>query len=80
MVALEDLDEDDRRFLADIVARHGAETGSAVAERLLGSWPAAVEKFVKVMPSDYRRVLEATRRAVDEGRSVDDAVMAAAHG
>jgi len=80
MVALEGLDVDDRRFLADIVARHGAETGSAVAERLLGSWSGAVEQFVKVMPSDYRRVLEATRLAVDEGRSVDDAVMAAAHG
>ncbi|HVC70569.1 MAG TPA: glutamate synthase large subunit [Acidimicrobiales bacterium] len=80
MVALEGLDEDDRRFLADIVARHGGETGSSVAQRLLGSWDGAVEKFVKVMPRDYRRVLEATRRAVDEGRSVDEAVMAAAHG
>jgi glutamate synthase (NADPH/NADH) large chain len=80
MVALEGLDVDDRRFLAEIVARHGAETGSVVAERLLGSWSTALERFVKVMPSDYRRVLEATRLAVEEGRSVDDAVMAAAHG
>ena len=80
MVALEGLDEEDRQFLADIITRHGDETGSAVAERLLGSWRDEVEKFVKVMPSDYRRVLEATRRAVDEGRSVDDAVMAASHG
>ena len=31
----------------------------------------AVEEFVKVMPRDYRRVLEATRRAIDDGRSVD---------
>jgi len=80
MVALESLDEEDRRWLVDIVTRHGAETGSAVAERLLGSWSDAVQMFVKVMPSDYRRVLEATRLALDEGRSVDEAVMAAAHG
>ncbi len=38
MVALESLDADDRRWLADIVARHGTETGSAVAERLLATW------------------------------------------
>jgi hypothetical protein len=30
------------------------------------------------MPRDYRRVLEATRRAIDEGVPVDEAVMAAA--
>ena len=47
------------------------------------SWPtgsAASEQFVKVMPQDYRRVLEATERAVAEGRSVEEAVMEAAHG
>jgi hypothetical protein len=32
------------------------------------------------MPRDYRRVLEATRLAVEAGTSVDEAVMAAAHG
>jgi glutamate synthase (NADPH) large chain len=80
MVELEALDVEDQRWLADIVARHGSETGSALAERLEASWAVAVERFVKVMPRDYRRVLEATRRALDEGRSVDDAVMAASHG
>jgi glutamate synthase (NADPH/NADH) large chain len=80
MVALEGLDAEDRQWLADIVARHRSETGSVVAERLVASWGSAVEQFVKVMPRDYRRVLEATQRAIDEGRSVDEAVMAAAHG
>jgi hypothetical protein len=32
------------------------------------------------MPRDYRRVLEATQQAVADGRSVEDAVMEAAHG
>jgi glutamate synthase (NADPH/NADH) large chain len=80
MVELESLDADDRRWLFEIVGRHRTETGSAVAERLLDSWDSAVEHFVKVMPRDYRRVLEATALALEEGRSVDDAVMAAAHG
>jgi glutamate synthase (NADPH) large chain len=80
MVALETLDVEDRRWLADILARHQSETGSAVAERLLASWGSAVEQFAKIMPRDYRRVLEATRAAVEEGRSVEDAVMASARG
>jgi len=80
MVDLEPLDEEDRQWLADIVRLHAAETGSTVAQRLLARWDQALGEFVKVMPRDYRRVLEATRRAVEEGTSVDEAVMAAAHG
>ena len=56
------------------------ETGSAVAAPILADWIGASEQFVTVMPQDYRRVLEATERAVAEGRSVEEAVMAAAHG
>ncbi|MGH9017746.1 MAG: glutamate synthase large subunit, partial [Acidimicrobiales bacterium] len=55
MVALEELDADDRSWLAERVARHLEETGSAVAERLLSEWDSAVERFVKIMPGDYRR-------------------------
>jgi glutamate synthase (NADPH/NADH) large chain len=79
-VDLEPLDEEDRRWLLDVVERHRDETRSAVAERLLAEWGRALTDFVKVMPRDYRRVLEATRRAVEEDTSVDEAVMAAAHG
>jgi hypothetical protein len=32
------------------------------------------------MPEDYKRVLDAVRRAEEQGISVDEAVMAAAHG
>jgi glutamate synthase (NADPH/NADH) large chain len=39
-----------------------------------------LEDTIKVMPRDYRRVLEATARAGAEGRSVEEAVMASAHG
>ena len=38
MVALEELDDDDRAFLRDVVDRHRELTGSAVADRLLASW------------------------------------------
>ena len=50
-----------------------------MAARILAGWPDA-PKFAKVMPTDYRRVLDAANAASEEGRSVDDAIMAAAHG
>ena len=37
-------------------------------------------EFVKVMPRDYRRILEATKLAESQGRPIDQAVMEAAHG
>ncbi len=80
MVDLEPLSPTDRIWLEDRVTIHRDETGSAVAGRLLANWIVAAEQFVTVMPKDYRRVLAATERAVAEGRSVDEAVMEAAHG
>jgi glutamate synthase (NADPH/NADH) large chain len=80
MVDVEALDDEDRSFLREIVSRHAAETGSEVAEALLGDWDRAVGRFGKVMPRDYKRVLEAAKAAADEGRDVDEAIMAAAHG
>ena len=61
-----------------MVERHYALTGSAVAARLLGDWDPA--RFTKVMPQDYKRVLSAASQAEREGRDVNEAVMAAAHG
>ncbi|MDA8047380.1 MAG: glutamate synthase large subunit [Actinomycetota bacterium] len=80
MVDLEDCDEDDTAWLADVLSTHGAETDSAVAARILTAWPRAAASFVKVMPRDYKRVLEAVRRAEEAGRPVEEAIMAAAHG
>jgi glutamate synthase (NADPH/NADH) large chain len=80
MVDLLPLSTEDRMWLKDRVTMHRDETGSAVATEILADWISASEQFVTVMPRDYRRVLEATQRAVAEGRSVDDAVMGASHG
>jgi glutamate synthase (NADPH) large chain len=80
MVDLEPLDADDASFLHELVERHHAETGSAVAVRLLADWAAALDRFGKVMPKDYKRVLAAARRAERDGLDVNEAVMAAARG
>jgi glutamate synthase (NADPH/NADH) large chain len=80
MVDLEIVSEDDSLWLRTTLRRHLAETGSEVAGRLLERWRDTVRDFVKVMPRDYRRVLEAARDAEERGVSVDEAIMAAARG
>jgi glutamate synthase (NADPH) large chain len=71
---------EDALALRAILEQHAALTGSTVAAALLDHWGAALDRFAVIMPRDYRRVLEATRRAEAAGEDVDAAVMAAARG
>jgi glutamate synthase (NADPH) large chain len=80
MVDLDPLDEEDRRALSRAVGRHHEETGSPVAEALLADWDAALPRFTKVMPKDFKRVLAASAAAERDGRDVIDAIMEASHG
>ncbi|HKS90507.1 MAG TPA: glutamate synthase-related protein, partial [Tepidiformaceae bacterium] len=58
MVSLEPLEEaEDVGLVQGLLERHREYTGSTVAASLLIDWPAAAERFVKVMPNEYRRVL-----------------------
>ena len=68
MVALEPMAEpEDIELVRDLLIQHAGYTGSAVAARLLKDWDWAIGKFVKVMPVDYRRVIEAQRSAARNG-------------
>jgi glutamate synthase (NADPH/NADH) large chain len=80
MVELEELSDEDDVRLFSLVERHRKETGSTVAERLLADWSTSRRQFVKVMPTDYKRVLNAQRRAAEEGTDPVAAMMEAAHG
>jgi glutamate synthase (NADPH/NADH) large chain len=66
--------------LRERVELHARETGSEIAQRVLADWAQTQTQFVKVMPTDYRRVLEAAAQARAEGRDETEAVMAAARG
>jgi len=76
MVEIETIDDEDDRWLRETVRRHWAATGSAVAHRLLADWYKAIESFVKVMPKDYKRVLQATQAAIERGMPSEEAAMA----
>jgi glutamate synthase (ferredoxin) len=64
MVAIEPFEEEeDLELVRGLMERHFEFTGSTVAAGLLKDWPKAAARFVKVMPRDYRRVLEEQRTA-----------------
>jgi glutamate synthase (NADPH/NADH) large chain len=71
MVDLLPLDADDAAMVEDLVRRHRDETESTVARKLLQDWPAALERFTKVMPRDYARVLAVRKQAEAEGLDLD---------
>lgn len=51
-------DADDITELRQLIEKHLKYTGSAVAERILANWDVCLGQFVKVMPTDYKRVLQ----------------------
>ncbi len=66
-VELEDVvDEADKQELHDMLVEHQELTESAVASRILSDWEGALKNFVKVMPTDYKRVL--AERAAKEAK------------
>ena len=78
MVDLEPLTWDDVEIVRGLLARHLEETGSSVARSILDDDDFG--RFTLVMPRDYRRALEAQRRAILEGRDPAEAVMEATRG
>jgi glutamate synthase (NADPH/NADH) large chain len=68
MVELERLETaDEIDALHALIARHVQYTDSAIGRRILADWNEAVGRFVKVMPTDYKRVLLAREAAVSAG-------------
>ncbi|WUI28768.1 glutamate synthase large subunit [Mycobacterium sp. NBC_00419] len=80
MVDIDEFDDSDEGWLRDMIAAHTDATDSAVGQRILANWPEQVGNFVKVMPRDYKLVLQAIAAAEAAGEDVDKAIMAAAHG
>ncbi len=58
LVDLERLADADAEELRALVAEHGERTGSPVAARVLEDFDRARERFVKVIPRDFKQALE----------------------
>jgi len=78
MVGIEKLEQ--AAELAEVramIERHFAYTQSARARQVLDGWKAMAPRFVKVMPKDYKRILDHIGRAQGQGLTGDEAIMAA---
>jgi len=54
-------------------------TGSEVGKKVLASWPASLDQFVKVMPTDYKRVLLQMAEEGEEEDAGDEAQVSIAY-
>jgi glutamate synthase (ferredoxin) len=78
MVEAEPLvDPAEKAELRALIERHVAFTGSARGRRVLDAWAEFAPRFLRVVPNDYRRVLEAQARMRAKGLSPEEAEMAA---
>ena len=57
LVGFDEISGDDAEEIRSLVEEHRDRTGSTVAGRLLDNWGESLERFVKVMPHDYKRAL-----------------------
>jgi glutamate synthase domain-containing protein 3 len=72
MVELETLQEEDIERLHTLLSNHQKFTGSTAAKAVLDDFKGAAKKFVKVMPIEYKRILE--QRKLEEKLKLTDVV------
>jgi glutamate synthase domain-containing protein 2/glutamate synthase domain-containing protein 1/glutamate synthase domain-containing protein 3 len=78
MVGLERLETPEEiEEVRQMIERHARHTRSQRAFQVLALWRQHVPKFVKVMPKDYKRMLDAIARVRETGVTGDEAVMLA---
>jgi glutamate synthase (ferredoxin) len=77
MADIEPLDAEDISTIHQMIQNHADYTQSKKAAKVLANWEEMVSKFVKVMPRDYKRVLQALNDALASGLSGDEAMAAA---
>jgi glutamate synthase (ferredoxin) len=70
-------DPEEIQDLHQLIQNHVTYTQSAKGQAVLDAWETSVAQFVKVMPRDYKRVLQAIKKALESGLSGDDALNAA---
>jgi glutamate synthase (NADPH/NADH) large chain len=71
LVELEELDDAGAHEVRTLISEHAQRTGSLRARNILASWERESQRFVKVMPRDYKRVLqERAQNESEEGERV----------
>jgi glutamate synthase (ferredoxin) len=78
MVDLEPvIDPEELADLKQLIQHHATYTESTKAQMVLNNWETIAAQFVRVIPRDYKRVLQALRNALATGLSGDAAMRVA---
>ena len=81
MVDLEQLSSaTEDETVTNLLRNHGRFTQSPVAQKILDQWKSQRKNFVKVIPKDYKTVLQAIETAKRTGVPQDQAIMEASSG
>ncbi|SFS38756.1 glutamate synthase large subunit [Paenibacillus sp. 453mf] len=78
MVLLERVEDSaEEEDLRGLISRHVQYTGSSRGEQILGNWQQEVGNFVRIIPKDFKRMLEQIEKVQAEGLTGDAALLAA---
>ena len=66
MVELEPLDAGDLAYVKDRIEKHVAYTDSTRGRQILDHWQTEQSRFVKVMPTDYKRAIAELRKLAEQ--------------
>lgn len=78
MVLLERVEEvAEQEQLRTLVSRHVLYTDSKLGRRILDNWKETLPSFVRVIPKDYKRMLEQIRKVENNGLQGEEALLAA---
>ncbi|WP_250277665.1 glutamate synthase large subunit [[Clostridium] colinum] len=77
LISLEELNNEDKEDLKQMLQNHYKYTNSPKAKKMLDNIEVEINKFTKVIPKAYKKVIEQIKIAKEEGLSEDDAMMKA---
>ena len=75
LIELNQLSPQDSEILRELIVAHVANTDSARGADLLSEWSTSIRRFTKVIPRDYKRVLEIEEQARAAGEDPMAAIM-----
>ena len=78
LVLLEEIEfEEELNEIKDLIGKHVQYTGSQLGKKVLGDWKGYALRFSKVIPKDYKRMLQNIEKAHKAGLSGEEALMVA---
>ncbi len=71
--------DEDKATLTSLIEEHVKRTGSPLGKKILEDIDGYIPKFKKVIPHDYKHMMESIAKHTAEGMSLDEAKIAAFH-